>query len=92
MLSQSQRTTILELQAKGRNKREIAKLLHLSRQCNDPALVADLHAGADYALTIAGQFSPTRWIRLARAEKPLAKPVVTARAGYTPSLWAAQES
>ena len=32
MLSQSQRTTILELRAKGMNKREIAKLLNLSRQ------------------------------------------------------------
>ena len=32
MLSQSQRTTILELHAKGMNKREIAKLLNLSRQ------------------------------------------------------------
>lgn len=32
MLSQSQRATILELHAKGRNKREIAKLLNLSRQ------------------------------------------------------------
>jgi len=32
MLSQSQRTTILELSAAGKNKREIAKLLGLSRQ------------------------------------------------------------
>ena len=32
MLSQSQRATILELYAKGMNKREIAKLLNLSRQ------------------------------------------------------------
>lgn len=32
MLSQSQRTTILELHAKGTNKREIARLVHLSRQ------------------------------------------------------------
>jgi transposase len=32
MLSQSQRTTILELYAKGTNKRQIAKLLNLSRQ------------------------------------------------------------
>jgi transposase len=32
MLSQSQRATILELHAKGRNKRDIAKLLNLSRQ------------------------------------------------------------
>ena len=32
MLSQSQRTTILELSAAGKNKREIARLLNLSRQ------------------------------------------------------------
>jgi len=32
MLSQSQRTTILELRAKGMNKREIAQVLNLSRQ------------------------------------------------------------
>ena len=32
MLRQSQRATILELHAQGRNKREIAKLLNLSRQ------------------------------------------------------------
>ena len=32
MLTQAQRTTILELHAKGTNKREIAKLLSLSRQ------------------------------------------------------------
>ena len=32
MLSQSQRTTILELSAAGKNKREIARLLGLSRQ------------------------------------------------------------
>lgn len=32
MLSQSQRTAILELRAKGTNKREIARLLNLSRQ------------------------------------------------------------
>ena len=32
MLSQSQRTTILELRAQGKNKREIAKLLNVSRQ------------------------------------------------------------
>ena len=32
MLSQSQRTTILELHSKGKTKREIARLLELSRQ------------------------------------------------------------
>lgn len=39
-------------------------LLHLSRDCNDPDLVASLHEGADYALTITEQHAPTRWIRI----------------------------
>lgn len=41
MLSQSQRTTILELRAKGLNKREIAKLLNLSRQSVRKVLAAN---------------------------------------------------
>ena len=41
MLSQSQRTTILELRAKGVNKREIAKLLNLSRQSVRKVLAAN---------------------------------------------------
>ena len=39
-------------------------LLHLSRDCNDPELVASMHAGADYALTITDQSVPSRWVRL----------------------------
>jgi hypothetical protein len=69
--------------------REHVVLLHLSRQCNDPALVADLHAGSDYALTIANQFTPTRWIRLSRSERPLNRPVVTTRLAETRTLWSA---
>jgi phosphoribosyl 1,2-cyclic phosphodiesterase len=42
--------------------REHVVLLHLSRDCNHPDLVADLHAGADYAFTIAARHEPTRWI------------------------------
>jgi phosphoribosyl 1,2-cyclic phosphodiesterase len=41
--------------------------LHLSRQCNDPALVADLHRDADYGYTIANQHAPTRWIPIDNA-------------------------
>ncbi len=70
--------------------REHVVLLHLSRQCNDPALVADLHAGSDYALTIASQFHPTRWIRISRGEKPLSRPAVKTQpvaVGGTMSLW-----
>ena len=44
MLSQSQRTTILELHAKGINKREIAKLLSLSRQSVRKVLQANSNA------------------------------------------------
>ncbi len=51
--------------------RDHVVLLHLSRQCNDPSLVASLHAGADYALTITGQDSPSRWVNIpARAGTP----------------------
>jgi len=41
MLSQAQRATILELHTKGTNKREIAKLLHLSRQSVRKVLAAN---------------------------------------------------
>lgn len=67
--------------------REHVVLLHLSRQCNDPALVADLHAGSDYALTIAEQFTPTRWIRIPRGERPLSRPLVSTRIAATQTLW-----
>lgn len=42
--------------------REHVVLLHLSRDCNTPGVAGALHAGADYALTIAEQDAPTRWI------------------------------
>jgi|GEM_PF-25085 len=57
-------------------------LLHLSRDCNDPQLVAALHEGSDYSLTIATQHTPTRWVRLGRTPdaaptpgSPLALPI-----------------
>lgn len=37
-------------------------LLHLSRQCNRPDIVAGLHAGARYGLTIADPDRPSPWI------------------------------
>jgi phosphoribosyl 1,2-cyclic phosphodiesterase len=40
-------------------------LLHLSKECNDPALVASMHAGSDYALTVTAQDSPSRWVDIA---------------------------
>lgn len=39
-------------------------LLHLSRQCNDPDLVAHLHRDAPYELTITSQDEPTGWLDL----------------------------
>jgi hypothetical protein len=42
--------------------REHVVLLHLSQECNDPNLVAGMHGGSDYALTIASQETPTRWV------------------------------
>jgi len=48
-------------------------LLHLSRECNDPSLVASMHAGSDYALTIAEQEQPTRWVDI-RPGLPLTPP------------------
>ncbi len=42
--------------------REHVVLLHLSRECNEPAIVSALHEGADYSLTITSQFEPSRWI------------------------------
>ncbi len=67
--------------------REHVVLLHLSRDCNNPDLPADLHAGSDYALTIAGQAQPTRWIHIrrgsdARSGRPTRPCVVE-----TPSLF-----
>ncbi|HZW10919.1 MAG TPA: MBL fold metallo-hydrolase [Phycisphaerales bacterium] len=39
-------------------------LLHLSRQCNDPTLVARLHAQKPYRVTITSQHAPTEWIEV----------------------------
>lgn len=72
-------------------------LLHLSRDCNHPDVVGALHAGSDYALTIASQFAPTRWIRLGHhAGARESRHVVQVRAGArpagvaaTPLLWGA---
>ncbi|MBK7405590.1 MAG: MBL fold metallo-hydrolase [Phycisphaerales bacterium] len=44
-------------------------LLHLSRQCNDPALVARMHARRPYSVTITSQFDPTPWIPLEAGPK-----------------------
>jgi phosphoribosyl 1,2-cyclic phosphodiesterase len=36
--------------------------LHLSRQCNKPDLVAEMHAGAGYGITIADPDRPSHWV------------------------------
>ncbi len=36
--------------------------LHLSQQCNDPALVQDLHQNAPYSVTLSTQHEPTNWV------------------------------
>jgi ribonuclease BN (tRNA processing enzyme) len=54
--------------------REHVVLLHLSRECNDGALVSRLHEGADYTLTIAEQDRPTRRVRVGTAGR--VRPVV----------------
>lgn len=46
--------------------REHVVLIHLSQECNRPELVLDMHAGADYALTVATQDEPTRWVRVGK--------------------------
>lgn len=48
-----------------------AVFLHLSRDCNTPERVAEMHAGADYRYTIASPDEPTRWIPVRRAGAPL---------------------
>lgn len=42
--------------------RDHVVLLHLSRDCNDPGLVGEMHTGSDYGFTISEQHRPTRWI------------------------------
>jgi len=49
----------------GIRPRRGAVFLHLSRQCNTPELVADMHAGAPYETTIAAPLEPTRWVTIA---------------------------
>lgn len=64
-------------------------LLHLSRECNDPALVGGLHEGADYAVTIASQFAPTRWVRVSRSASSARPAVVSSRLAASATLFTA---
>ena len=54
-------------------------LLHLSRQCNTPALAAAVHDDAGYALTVSLQHERTEWIELGGATPPAPKPVTPSR-------------
>lgn len=47
-----------------------AVLLHLSRQCNTPALAARAHAGAPYDLIVSSQADPTGWVPLTPSVSP----------------------
>jgi hypothetical protein len=72
--------------------RDHVVLLHLSRECNDPAVVAALHAGADYALTITSQERPSRWVRIGgtspRELRPCARPSAALSTSPRPAtLW-----
>lgn len=50
-------------------------LLHLSRQCNRPALALAEHAGTPCEVVVTNQFERTRWIRVAPARaRALPKP------------------
>jgi phosphoribosyl 1,2-cyclic phosphodiesterase len=68
--------------------RDHVVLLHLSRECNDPALVASLHEGADYALTITDQDVPSRWIEV-RAVRPGPLAPMNSRPGEQLSMFPA---
>lgn len=57
--------------------REHAVFLHLSRECNTPETVAAMHAGSDYAFTIAEPDRPSRWVAIREGRAPKIK----ARAG-----------
>ena len=54
--------------------------LHLSRECNRPEIVGDLHDGANYARTIAGPDRPTRWVDIEPPPRRVKTPQPTIQA------------
>ncbi|MFT5422697.1 MAG: phosphoribosyl 1,2-cyclic phosphodiesterase [Phycisphaerales bacterium] len=66
--------------------RDHVVLLHLSRECNDPQLVGNMHTGAEYAFTISEQHRPTRWIWVRPGHGEAPTPTVR-RAASEPSLY-----
>lgn len=69
--------------------RERVVFLHLSRECNSPDAVGELHAGADYHWVIADQHQPTPWIwlRAERAGESTRAGRAARGADPTPLLW-----
>lgn len=70
---------------------EHAVFLHLSRECNSPEIVGELHEGANYARTIASAAEPTRWISITgprpapvRVARPVAGPTASPAARQAP--------
>lgn len=55
--------------------RDHVVLLHLSQECNHPELALHLHTGSEYALTVAMQDEPTRWIPIRPANRKLSASV-----------------
>jgi phosphoribosyl 1,2-cyclic phosphodiesterase len=57
--------------------REHVVLLHLSRQCNEPARAATPHHEAPYALTLSQQDEPSPWLWATANPRPIASPVAS---------------
>jgi phosphoribosyl 1,2-cyclic phosphodiesterase len=61
-----------------------AVFLHLSRECNSPEIVGEMHEGANYARTIASAEAPTRWVAIEGPARPAPRPAPAARPRVTP--------
>ncbi len=59
-------------------------LLHLSGQCNTPALAANAHRNAAYNLIIANQHEPSPWVPIRPAQSP--DPDVTVVTSHAPRM------
>lgn len=67
--------------------RDHVVFLHLSQQCNDPALVARLHEGSAYRTTLSSQDRPTPWIWLTSSAAAHRGPAPDSHTADLP-LWA----
>ncbi|MCL4220451.1 MAG: MBL fold metallo-hydrolase [Phycisphaerales bacterium] len=66
--------------------RQHVVFLHLSQECNDPALVRSLHEGSAYQATLSNQHRPTPWIWLTPSGHSVRAGPVAAPFGDLP-LW-----